>query len=304
MITPNTETTFLEKLRLKIFPIYGKEIARFFPMAIMIFCILFNYTILRNIKDVLIATSCGAEAFSYLKLGAVAPISIFFVILFTKLSNIFSIEKIFYSITIIFIIFFILFACIIYPNKELLHTNPHSIIMLSKNFKSLRYIFFIYGVWTYSLFYVVSEMWGTIMIPLFFWQFANEITQSEEAKRFYPMFYFFGNFSLFLSGILLRYFSKFRKDFPNEIGDPWQYTLNLLMLSIIISSTIIISYWFINKFILSNTKYYKPVNKKAIIKKKHNVKDSFNIIFHSHYLGYILILVVAYGLSINLIETD
>lgn len=301
----NAPKSLLAKIRLATLPVFGKEFARFVPMSIMIFFILFNYTAMRDTKDALIATSCGAEAFSYLKLGVVTPASIIFVIIFTKLSNIFSREKIFYLITSIFIVFFGSFAYLIYPAKDIIHPDSSTIAHLSENFWALRYVFKIFGSWTYGVFYAMAELWGTVMISLLFWQFANEITRPEEAKRFYAMFYFFGNFSLFLSGLLVRYFSQIRKELPPGIDDPWQYSLNYLMGTIVIAGIIVlITYWVMNRMILPNKKYYTPIKVKDEKKSKPklSVTESFKYILSSPYIGYIAILVIGYGLSINLIE--
>src|SRR5438309_2291447 len=42
--------------------------------------------------------------------------------------------------------------------------------------------------WSFSLFYVMSEVWSNIVLFLLFWNFANQITKLQEAKRFYGLF--------------------------------------------------------------------------------------------------------------------
>lgn len=39
-----------------------KEMKKLLPLGLMFFCVLFNYTILRNTKDVLVVTAPGAGA--------------------------------------------------------------------------------------------------------------------------------------------------------------------------------------------------------------------------------------------------
>src|SRR3972149_9985833 len=99
MLTSTTEKK-MGRIREAILPIHNEELKKFIPMAVIMLCILFNYTILRDTKDSLIATGAGAgpEAIPYLKSIFVMTTAILFVVLYTKLTNIFSSEKLFYII--------------------------------------------------------------------------------------------------------------------------------------------------------------------------------------------------------------
>jgi AAA family ATP:ADP antiporter len=96
--TSSQEPQF-SKLRAAVWPIHGYEMKKFLPMAIMMFFILFNYTILRDTKDTLVVGASGAEAISFLKFWGVTPSSILFVILYAKLSNILSKQRALASIS-------------------------------------------------------------------------------------------------------------------------------------------------------------------------------------------------------------
>src|SRR5579863_4613567 len=103
--SPQQEPQF-SKLRAAIWPIQGSEMKKFLPMGMMMFFILFNYTILRDTKDTLVVGASGAEAINFLKFWGVTPASILFVILYAKLSNMISKENLFYACIIPFIVFF------------------------------------------------------------------------------------------------------------------------------------------------------------------------------------------------------
>ena len=93
------------------FPIHRFEFKKFFPMGIMMMMILFNYTIFRDIKDVLINTqSHGADAgtLSFLKLYCVTPAAILYMIVFMKMANVMTKETLFYSVLMPFLIFYCL----------------------------------------------------------------------------------------------------------------------------------------------------------------------------------------------------
>ena len=106
---PQQEPQF-SKLRAALWPIQSFEMKKFLPMGLIMFFVLFNYTIVRDVKDVLVVGSSGAEAISFIKFWGVTPVSILFVILYAKLSNVLSKETLFYTCIIPFIAFFGAFA--------------------------------------------------------------------------------------------------------------------------------------------------------------------------------------------------
>ena len=42
----------------------------------------------------------------------------------------------------------------------------------------------IFRNWTYALFYMLANLWGSVVVSLLFWGFANEITSVDEAKKY------------------------------------------------------------------------------------------------------------------------
>ena len=47
-------------LRARLWPIHAHELKKFIPLGIIMFCLLFNYTILRDTKDSLVVNSAGS----------------------------------------------------------------------------------------------------------------------------------------------------------------------------------------------------------------------------------------------------
>ena len=60
----------LGKIRATVFPIENKELKKFLMMSGMMFFIIYVYTVVRDTKDTLIVSSCGAEAITFLKARA------------------------------------------------------------------------------------------------------------------------------------------------------------------------------------------------------------------------------------------
>src|SRR3990167_9654067 len=104
-------------LRKVLWPIHSFELKKFLPMGIMMFCILFIYTVLRDTKDAILVNSpgAGAESLAFAKGIGVTTAAILFMILYTKAANIFKREGLFYVTALPFLIFFVLFPYCIYP---------------------------------------------------------------------------------------------------------------------------------------------------------------------------------------------
>jgi len=303
-IESNADVTF-SKIRNIIFPIHDHELKRFIPMAVIMVCILFNYSILRATKDALIATAPGAgvEVIPYLKSIFVMFSAAIFVVVYTKISNIFSFDKIFYSCNLLFIIFFLIFAFILYPNLEFFHPKLFTIQEYQTVFPRFKFLFSVWGVWTYSLFYIMAEMWGNIMIPLLFWQFANQNIALPEAKRFYPMFILFGNIALVFSG----YFLKLLCDpnfCPTVSADAWEGSVKGLMILVSLMAVVsIFSFKWLHSTInnISSTivRKFETQREKPF---KLGIFQSFLYIFSNRYIGLIALLIFSYSISINLVE--
>lgn len=295
----------LSKLRSIFFPIYMFELKKVVPMGMVFFFILFNYTCLRNIKDTLIVNSTGAETLQFLKTFCVTPCALIFMVLYMKASNIFSRQNLFYVTILPFVLFFGLFAFFIYPNKELIHPSAETIAHLKMSYPYLQGLICIYEAWSFSLVYVFAEIWGSAILSLLFWQFANQVTRIPEAKRFYAFFSLIGQFSLILSGYVGEYFCTVDGKLPPGV-DPWGYSLKWLMGTVVVFGVLtMIIYRWINTNVLTDKRFYDEAEQSGTKKKKKpklSLPEAFKAICSSPYLGLIVVLVVAYGTTVNFIE--
>jgi AAA family ATP:ADP antiporter len=62
--------------------------------------------------------------------------------------------------------------------------------------------------WIIVLVFIFGEMYGTIVLSLLFWGFANDICTVHEAKRFYPLISLIANVALVLLGILSHHLTN------------------------------------------------------------------------------------------------
>ncbi len=291
------------KWRSFLWPVYGYELKKLLPMFFMFFCISFNYTILRDTKDALVVTAAGAEAIPFLKSFGVVPAAILFMVAYAKLSNILSRENLFYVTLVPFILFFGLFAYILYPIRESLIPAESADALRAYLPGGWVGLAEAYRHWMYSLFYILAELWGSVVLSLLFWGFANQITRVTEAKRFYTLFGLGANIALLVSGPAIVYVSDIRRYLPVGV-DAWQVSLNYLMSMVVLAGLgVIATYWWINRYILTDSRFYDPTQVSTKKKKsKMALGESFKFIFSSKYLLCLAILVIAYGIAINLVE--
>src|ERR1700730_13985092 len=102
-------------IRSFFWPIRHYELRKLVPMLLMLFFICFNYSILRNMKDSLVVTASGAEVIPFIKVWVMLPTAVLLTFIFIRLSNRFSQERVFYIMISLFLVFFALFAYVLYP---------------------------------------------------------------------------------------------------------------------------------------------------------------------------------------------
>ncbi|KAL4559949.1 hypothetical protein LXL04_032095 [Taraxacum kok-saghyz] len=269
------------------------------PLGLMFFCILFNYTILRDTKDVLVVTAKGssAEIIPFLKTWVNLPMAIGFMLLYTKLANVLSKKALFYTVILPFIAFFGAFGFVLYPLSGYVH--PTALADRLLEFLGPRFLgpLAIMRIWSFCLFYVMAELWGSVVVSVLFWGFANQITTVEEAKKFYPLFGLGANVALIFSGRTVKYFSNMRKHLGPGV-DGWAISLKYMMSIVVLMGFAICGlYWWVNTFVPLPTR-----SKKKKEKPNMTTMESLKFLASSPYIRDLATLVVAYGISINLVE--
>ncbi len=303
----STEVNF-GKIRSFLWPVQRRELGKLIPMLGMLFLICFSYGILRIMKDSIVITASGAEVIPFIKVYGMLPMAVLLTFVFTKLSNRYSQEHVFYIMTTGFLTFFGLFAFVLYPLRDSLH--PHQTadalgqVLTGGFFKAIISMF---RYWTFTGFYILSELWSTMVMQILFWGFANEVTRIHEARRFYGIFGIGSNLAAVASGLAGIYLSQGEIYNPNiPFGtEAWEQTMMILILVVIFSGllTMWIFRW-MNKNILTNASYDDlHANKKAIkAKGRLSLKESFSYLSNSKYLLCIAVIVVMYNLVINMSE--
>ncbi len=293
------------KLRGYLWPIHGFELRKFLPLLAMAFFIGFNYNILRNMKDALLITaeSSGAEVIPFIKVWGIVPGALLMTFLYSRLNNRLQRDRVFYVMISIFLAFFALFTFVVYPISS--HLHPHKTADFLQNslptgFKGLIAMF---RYWTFSSFYIMSELWSSAVLSMLFWGFANEVTRLGEAKRFYGLIAIglnlaaitSGQVSVFLSGDFLR--SRFA-----ITENPWHQSIVLLTVVVLLSGVAIVGiYRYLTKEVIPNDSSGEPLEERPQ-KMKMSMRENFALLGRSKYLLQLTIVVLAYNLVINLVE--
>ena len=297
------EEPSLPKWRKRIWPIHSYELKKFIPLLFMKFFISFTYGVLTTMKDAFVVTAkgSGAEVIPILKGWIVLPIALGATLLYSKLSNSFSRSTIFYSVIIFFMSFIFLYGFVLYPNIEALSPHQSADKLLEFVGQSNSHWVAIYRNWIQAIFFVTAELWGGVVIFLLFWGFVNHICNFNEAKRCYNLFIAGGDMAQMFTGPLVCYFTG------KYVGEHFGLALQNLVCCIMFFGVMIMAlHWLLTRKILkTDQRLYQPEkeNQPLEVKTKLSLLDSLKFIAKSPYLRCIAIMVVAYGLTMNLTET-
>ncbi len=299
----DSTTAQFGKVRAFLWPIHNHEFARFVPMFLIFFLICFNYNILRAAKDALIITApgSGSEAIPFIKVWAILPSALIMTFLYTKFSSLLKREFVFYAMMGVFLLFFIVFAFILYPYRDSLHPN-----VLADELECIwpvgcKGLIAMIRNWTCTAYYIMSEMWSTIIMTVLFWGFANEVTSVKEATRFYAVFGIGANFAGMCSGWSATLLSRLPFHPKFLFGhDAWEQSIALMSAIVIVNCFLCMGLF---RFLhIKGHRLEKPLEKISEQEFKISLRESFSYLAKSRYLIFIAIIVVTYNLALNLIE--
>lgn len=311
------------RFRSFVWPIYAHEHKKLIPMFCLFFLISFVYNVLRCMKVTLVVTAegSGAEVIPFLKVWAVLPGALLLTYFYTFLANRLSREKVFYSMILFFLSFFIFFMLVLHPNREALELNSLASFLQGVLPEGCKGMIAIVRHWSLSLFYVLSEMWSAIVLSVLFWGFANEVTTVDEAKRFYAIFALGANSSGIFSGQCAQWLTlnQYNPSLPFGV-DAWDQSLILQISTVFMIGLLILAlYHWVNKRMVSlenhsNSNQVKPVHSECRTNTSENLSNTaetkpsislmecFKQLAKSRYMLYIVVLVVAYNIIYNLAD--
>lgn len=291
----------VKRLFYHIWPIHRSELPKFLLTTALMFCILLIQNLIRATKDSIVNTMIATQATSFLKLWGVLPAAFLMTIIYIKLVSTIRSQKIFYIILSSFLLFFFAFGFIIFPNHQSLHVSDQTLAELTNYAPNFKWLILIVGKWSFSLFYIIAELWPNAIFSLLFWQFVNMVTTVEQSKRFYILFSLFGQTGLYISGQILMHLNSTAKHCIvnyNLQCDHNIFSIQILTtIILVLGCSALFIFWVLNNYVIVT----ENINFKAK-SSKVSIVDGIRLAFELRYIRLILTLLICYGMAINLVE--
>ncbi len=293
-------------LRSIFWPVHRFELKKVLSMLFLLFLICVSYSVLRNLKDAVILTAqhSGAEVIPFIKVWGIFPAAIGATWLYTRLNRYFNKAAVFYITISSFLAYFLLFAFVLYPNSEKLHLHALGNWLSTVLPEGFQGLIALVRNWTFTSFYIVSELWATLLLGVIYWGFVNDVTCVGEAKRTYGILNIGSNIAPILGGFLALFFSKpFTISFLSNKGNAWDQTiLQLILLIVILGIACMGLYAWINRYVLIPKEEKETCLIKEEVKRWLSIRESVKYILRSRYLVPLAIIVLGYNITINLTD--
>jgi AAA family ATP:ADP antiporter len=295
------------KWRERLWPIHGYELKKFLPMFLMFFFISFVYSILRNTKDALVVTAPGggADLIPFLKVYGTIPLSVVFMLGYAKLSDLLDRQALFAATLAPFLMFFALFP-FLYPVRESIQPVATFAAWHDRLNPWAASLAAVVRHWTFALFYVMAELWGSMALSLQFWAFANDIVRVDEAKRFYALFGVGANLALVAVKFANQLVHALERQLVARFAiGSWAAYLDVLMALVVVCilAVLAIHRW-IHRHVLTDPRFARRDERREAKTggPPMSLGGAFRFLAGSRYLLFIAVMVLAYGIAINLIE--
>jgi AAA family ATP:ADP antiporter len=295
-------------LRKYFWPIKSHEHNQIAPIIIMFFLVTSVYHLLRTMKGTLMITlkGSGANVVPFLKIGGVLPFAILITYIYTLLSSRFKRSTVFLIIISSFIIYFNLFLWVLYPNSQSLEAVKFTNWLAENVFvsKGTSGLLIVIRHWNISLFYVLSELWSSLVLSTLLWGFVNEITKLSKAKRFYAVY----SVAINSAGVAVGFFVPWLQSLPLPVFSLYDYdkqwVFYQVVLVVIFSFLILIIYYKTNMEVAkSNLEIdHADDNNSKKEKSKTSLLNSLKVLLSSKYLLYLALIVFSYNMMFNVTD--
>lgn len=247
------------------------------------------FSVLRSARNALAVADFGGSAaiVPYYELFGTLPASIILAWGLSRLLRRAPIEKVFYIVLCLFIVFFLTFSFIVYPLWR-----THSPLWL----QSESYLLCSLSYATIGLFFVVAELWKVGMISILLWGFVNNNFSFTNAKASYAPLMLGTSLGGSLAGPFIFYASTFTPEWlSNYAFDPWHAAFSFEMLLIALIGAISAVLF----FLLENS-----LPRKGFVKHSSSVglKDSLTTTAKTPLLYCLALIVLTDYLSYSLFE--
>jgi AAA family ATP:ADP antiporter len=234
------------------------------------------YTIVRDLKDVIFITECGASFIPFVKTWINLPISIGFIFFYNILLNKFKFQKTYLIVYTMLSSLYSFVGLYLYPIRDSLRIQSSNVLISN---------------WVSTLYYVLSPIWGTIVVSVLFWSFANQYTDVDDAKAVYPILGMIANIALILAGFIMSISG-------NLFSNNWELNVQILsVVNVVMSLLSIYLYDYI-------TRLHSPIKSFSIsVSNKKGFFESFHELKQNPFIKNMVIMISCYGLLVGFYES-
>ncbi len=265
-------------------------------MTVIFLLICIVHTTLFNLKDALLVTTAGAETIPYIQLWFLLPITF---VASAAIKNTILGQGLWqacYRLLGGFILFFIIFACVLHPCGDDLCPTAMSAYLTDVLPTGLEGAIAVIRHWPLTVLFLAGELWTSLVTAMIFWAIANEVTSLEESASCYPWVRVGGALGAVLGGIA-----------PNLVNalHPVQ-SINWLMVIIIVLSIIAIV---LLRYLITSVS--NPAERQQLTTPLDRINADgtpqmkgaqWRVLFQSSYMICLALIVLGYNMAMNLFE--
>lgn len=291
------------------FQMLPSERKTIFYMCLMFSSISFTYTFLRNFKDrIIFSVLDNVESKNWLKLFTFLATQ-FLVTVAQNISSKSNFNTAFTKLTMLFGSLLLLNTLCMtfsyYIQLDELYTD-FLFVSNSLSIRGLRFLypfFLILNQWTYSFFYILAEVIGSMMVSFCFMTYVNSNTTENQNRRFVKILYIFSNITSFIAAEFYSRWNVAFKKRSKEDADFYYTIFPCIAVAIyvfVLGIKTLLEKELQKNAVASSTSTTKKAGSK---KKKIGFSDSIYLMFNSNLLLCMSALSLFYNISSNLLET-
>ncbi|XWN35374.1 MAG: Npt1/Npt2 family nucleotide transporter [Roseivirga sp.] len=177
-------------------------------MSSFMFLILFLANTLRVLKESLLVTHMGIESLSYIRILLHLPCSLLIIWIVTRLKKRYSQQHTFNLVIGFYLVFITAFVSILYPYQEALRLPVGLKTYALQVLPAATRLVTVIDCWPITLLYLLADLWPLLIYVNCFWALSNQLVDTEEAARIYPLYNVLGQANILFTGVVLYYLSE------------------------------------------------------------------------------------------------
>jgi AAA family ATP:ADP antiporter len=265
-------------------------------LSLLLFVLCVAYIILRNLKDAAILTAggSGAEIIPFIKVWGMLPASCLMATFFAFLSRHLSRKGLFYTLSSLFLAYYLLFCFLLFPYKEFFEPQAFGTLLQSHLPYGWRGLAEMIVHWPHTLYYILSELWAIVIVNVLFWGIVNESLSQSESKQHFGTIKFGGTISAFMGGILATFFTC--RSLSCYLPGSTLFEQTLVKQTLFVTFLVALSFYLFHKLF----PLFQEVQQKEKKKVRLSLLKGLSFVWTSPYLLSIAMCVVGYNIVFNL----